>query len=171
MKKTNLILEKTFDFSIKVVEVYKHLIYEKKEFVMSKQLLMVKSEKWNVKSHEDLVVWKMSVEFVTTIYKVTKDFPKSEMYGLTSQIRRSAVSIPSNIAEGAARKTTKEYIQFVYISLGSIAELETQLLIAKNLNYLENTTLSNELKLIKGKTINLINSLNNKLKKNDKTQN
>lgn len=86
--------------------------------------------------HKDLEVWKSSIQLVTELYEVTKSFPKEEMYGLTSQIRRASVSIPANLAEGAARKNTKEYIQFVYISLGSISELETLLIISKNLGYL-----------------------------------
>lgn len=86
--------------------------------------------------HKNLTVYKRSVEFVTTIYNLTKSFPKDEMYCLTSQIRRSAVSIPSNISEGAARKSDKEMIQFLYISLGSSAELDTQLEIARNLNFI-----------------------------------
>lgn len=91
-----------------------------------------------MKAHKDLDVWKCSREFVSTVYAITKEFPKDELYGLTSQIRRSAVSIPSNIAEGSARKGDKEYIHFLYIALGSIAELETQLLIASDLGYLNN---------------------------------
>ena len=88
-----------------------------------------------MKTHKDLDVWKKSVSLVTSIYEVTKTFPKDEIYGITNQIRRSAVSIPSNIAEGSARKGEKEFIQFLYISLGSLAELETQLIIANNLKY------------------------------------
>ena len=87
--------------------------------------------------YSDLTVWKDAVEFVTKIYKVTESFPKSEVYGLTSQIRRSAVSIPSNIAEGASRKSSKEFSQFLSIAVGSLAELDTQLIIAKNLLYLD----------------------------------
>ncbi len=86
--------------------------------------------------HKNLTVYKRSVEFVTTIYNLTKVFPKDEMYGLTSQIRRSAISIPSNISEGTARKSDKEMIQFLYISMGSSAELDTQLEIARNLNFI-----------------------------------
>ncbi len=97
--------------------------------------------------YSDLTVWKDSIEFVTKIYKVTESFPKSELYGLTSQIRRSAVSIPSNIAEGASRKSHKEFSQFLSIALGSLAELDTQLIIAKNLSYLEEQ-LYNELYLM-----------------------
>lgn len=90
-----------------------------------------------MKSHKDLEVWKRSVELVTIIYTITKSFPQNEVYGLTNQIRRAAVSIPSNIAEGAARKNQKEFKQFLYISLGSLSELETQLIISYNLSYLQ----------------------------------
>ena len=90
-----------------------------------------------MKSHQDLKAWQESISFVTQIYKTTNKYPKPELYGLVSQIRKSAISIPSNIAEGAGRHHKKEYIQFLYISLGSLAELETQLIISKNLEYLE----------------------------------
>lgn len=89
-----------------------------------------------MKTHKDLEVWKKSVEFVTDLYKVTQDFPKEEFYGLTSQMRRAAVSIPSNIAEGSARQGNKELVQFLYIALGSAVELDTQLIIARNLTYI-----------------------------------
>ena len=87
-------------------------------------------------THKDLEVYKLSIDFVTQLYTSTALFPKEELFGLVSQMRRAAVSIPSNIAEGAARKGNKEFIQFLYIALGSKAELETQLLIAYNLNFL-----------------------------------
>ena len=74
-------------------------------------------------NHKDLDVWKESMNLAREVYLLTQTFPKEERYGITSQIRRSAVSIPSNIAEGAARSSDKEYIQFLYISLGSLAEL------------------------------------------------
>lgn len=89
-----------------------------------------------MKTHKDLDCWKKGVELVTYVYKVTKDFPKDELYGLTNQIRRAAISIPSNIAEGAARNSNKEFVQFLYIALGSISELETQFIISKNLNFI-----------------------------------
>lgn len=89
-----------------------------------------------MKTHKDLDVWKLSIEFVTEIYNLTKDFPKEEQFGLTNQIRRASVSIPSNIAEGAGRRSDKEFLQFLYISMGSIQEIDTQLLISLNLNYL-----------------------------------
>ena len=87
-----------------------------------------------MKTHKDLDVWKKSIELVTDIYHLTNDFPKEEIYGITSQIRRAAVSIPSNIAEGAARSSKKEFSHFLSISLGSLAELETQVIISKKLN-------------------------------------
>lgn len=83
----------------------------------------------------ELIVWQKSVSFVTEIYKLTEDFPKNEIFGLTSQIRRAAVSVPSNISEGHSRRSSLDYLQFLKISRGSLAELETQLLISKNLRY------------------------------------
>ncbi|WP_291062619.1 MULTISPECIES: four helix bundle protein [unclassified Empedobacter] len=89
-----------------------------------------------MKKHKDLEVWRLSIDFVIEIYVVTKQFPEEEKFGLTSQMRRASVSIPSNIAEGAARQSDKEFIQFLYIALGSSAELETQLIIAFNLKFI-----------------------------------
>ena len=90
-----------------------------------------------MKTHKDLEVWKKGIELVTVVYQVTKSFPKEEIYGLTNQIRRAAVSVPSNIAEGSARASQKELIQFLHIALGSLAELETQFIIARNLEYIK----------------------------------
>ena len=84
------------------------------------------------------------MEFVIDLYRITEEFPPSEKFGLVTQIRRSAVSICSNIAEGAGRFHTKEYVQFLYISLGSVAEIETQLEIALRLEYLKSTDLEKE---------------------------
>jgi four helix bundle protein len=89
-----------------------------------------------MKTHKDLNVWQESILLVTLIYEKTKSFPKDELFALTSQIRRCAISIPSNIAEGAARESNKEFLRFLFISQGSIAELDTQLLIASNLKFL-----------------------------------
>jgi four helix bundle protein len=89
-----------------------------------------------MKTHKDLNVWQESIALVTIIYEKTKSFPKDELFALTSQIRRSAISIPSNIAEGAARESNKEFLRFLFISQGSISELDTQLLIACNLTFL-----------------------------------
>ncbi len=94
--------------------------------------------KSKMKTHIDLDVWKKSMDFVENIYKISSTFPKEEMYGLTSQIRRAAVSVPSNIAEGASRQGSKEFVQFLYISLGSLSEVETQTMLAKRLNFVSN---------------------------------
>ena len=88
------------------------------------------------RSYKDLEVWKLSIELVKEIYRITEKFPPSEIYGLTNQIRRAAVSIPSNIAEGQERNSAKEFRQFLAIALGSVAEIETQLIIAKEIHYL-----------------------------------
>ncbi|MFH1996833.1 MAG: four helix bundle protein [Candidatus Omnitrophota bacterium] len=90
-----------------------------------------------IKSFRDLNIWKKGIEIVEDVYKTTESFSKSELYGLTSQMRRSAVSIPSNIAEGFTRKHSKEYRQFLYIAMGSCAELETHIEIAQRLQYLD----------------------------------
>ena len=91
-----------------------------------------------IKNFQDLRIWQKGIEVVKDIYIVTKKFPKEELYGLTSQMRRSAVSIPSNIAEGFRRYHNKEYKQFLYIAMGSCAELETQIIIATELGYINN---------------------------------
>ncbi|MCP1298335.1 four helix bundle protein [Chryseobacterium sp. S0630] len=85
---------------------------------------------------KELLVWQKSIDFVTDIYRITETFPKTEIYGLISQIRRSAVSIPSNIAEGNSRRSKPDYLQFLKIARGSCAEVETQLIISKNLGFL-----------------------------------
>lgn len=120
-----------------------------------------------IKSYKDLKIWNRSIELVTDVYDITSLFPKDETYGLISQIRRSAISIPSNIAEGFTRYYNKEYRQFLYISLGSCAELETQLVIANRLNYLEadiKSKISNDLEIICKMITNLIKKINNDLK-------
>jgi four helix bundle protein len=115
-----------------------------------------------IKNHKDLEVWKKSMDLVSNIYKITESFPNKELYGLTNQIRRAAISIPSNIAEGAARNSKKEFIQFLYIALGSLSELETQIIIANRLEYLNNLdTLLDDLKFVQ----KLINGLIYYLKK------
>ncbi|WP_266068656.1 four helix bundle protein [Salinimicrobium profundisediminis] len=97
-----------------------------------------------MKSHQDLTVYQESIDLVVITYQITKNFPPEEKFGITSQIRRSAVSIPSNIAEGAARQSKKDFSRFLYISLGSLAELETQLEISVRLEYLKKDNLLNE---------------------------
>lgn len=91
-----------------------------------------------LKSDKELIVWQKSMELTKTIFSLTAQFPKSEIYGLTSQIRRAAISIPANIAEGQARHTTQQFIQFLGIA-GSLAELETLTILAESLNYINNS--------------------------------
>lgn len=87
-------------------------------------------------THKDLIVWKKSIDFVTELYSLTSRFPDAERFGLTNQMRRCSVSVPSNIAEGEARRSNKEFIRFLYISLGSASELQTQLVISRNLKFI-----------------------------------
>ena len=94
-----------------------------------------------VQSYSDLIVWQKALALAVDVHRLSESFPRSERFGLTSQLRRAAVSIPSNIAEGAARRTTRDLISFLYIARGSLAELETQLLLARQLGYLDDTGL------------------------------
>ena len=115
-----------------------------------------------IRTYRDLNIWKVAIELVKSVYKTTDKFPRQEMYGLVSQIRRAAVSIPSNVAEGFRRFHNKEYRQFLYTSLGSCAELETQITIARELNYLApdcETQLLEKLDHICRMTSNLIKML------------
>ena len=89
-----------------------------------------------METHKDLRVWQQSIDLVSSVYLMTKSFPKDELFGLVSQMRRAAVSVPSNIAEGFARGTDKEKIHFLRISSGSMSELETQLVLSKELEYI-----------------------------------
>ncbi len=119
----------------------------------------------SVKTHKDLDIWKLGIEFVEKIYKTTANFPKEEIYGLTSQLRRAAISFPSNIAEGAARHSKKEFIHFLYISLGSLSEIETQLILASKLNYIKETRLLQEVEVLRKMTLNFIKYLRGKINK------
>ena len=85
--------------------------------------------------YKELEVWRVAMDLAESVYKFTRNFPKEELFGLTSQIRRAAVSIPSNIAEGASRAGSKEFLHFLHIARGSASELETQLLLAEKLGY------------------------------------
>lgn len=113
-----------------------------------------------IKSHKDLKVWQESMTLVTQIYKISEDFPKHEIYGLSSQIRRVAVSIPSNIAEGAGRNGENEFTRFLYIALGSLSEVETQLEISQRLGYINDIESINiSVYFIRNMLSNLIKSL------------
>ena len=113
--------------------------------------------------HEDLDAWKKSIDIVKDIYVLTEKFPQSEIYGLINQMRRSAVSIASNIAEGCARFSDNDTLKFISISIGSIAELQTQLIISEKLEYMENANERiNKLEEIKRMLLGLTKYLKNK---------
>lgn len=101
-----------------------------------------------IKTFRDLDIWKKGIELVKEVYEMAEKFPDSELYGLISQVKRSAVSIPSNVAEGFRRRHPKEFKRFLNIALGSLAELETQIVIAGELNYLEQEKENRMLELI-----------------------
>ncbi|MBL7473761.1 four helix bundle protein [Robertkochia sediminum] len=119
-------------------------------------------------THRDLKVWQKSMDLVLYVYRLTRKLPDSEKYGLVSQTNRSAISIPSNIAEGAGRSTPGEYVRFLDIAKGSLSELETQLIIMKELYKCDTESLvENELKIIRVMLTNLQKSIlrNSKSKK------
>jgi four helix bundle protein len=117
-------------------------------------------------THKQLEAWKNSIELVKEIYIQTGVFPKNELYGLTSQIRRAAVSVPANISEGSARMCSKEFHYFLRVSFGSLSELETLLIIAKDLDYLhenEYIVLQNRIKIITSQLSGLIHTIEKKI--------
>jgi four helix bundle protein len=95
-----------------------------------------------LKNYKELKVWEKSYQLCLEVYRIIKEFPKIEIYGLISQMRRAALSIPSNIAEGYGRKTILEYLRFLYIAYGSVCELETQIMLSGDLGYLNENYLS-----------------------------
>jgi four helix bundle protein len=97
------------------------------------------------KSHRRLILWQKSVRLAVEIHRVSRQLPKHELFGLAAQMKRAAVSIPSNVAEGAARHTTRDYIRFLYIARGSSAEIDTHLMLAEELGYLTHDELSTAL--------------------------
>lgn len=111
-----------------------------------------------MQSYKELIVWQKGVKLVTEIYRVTEKFPKNEIFGLTSQIRRSAVSIPANIAEGYSRGHRPEYIQFLRIAFGSGAELETHIIIATNLGLMKEVDVR-EASVLLDETMRMLNKL------------
>lgn len=114
------------------------------------------------RKHHDLQVWQIAIQLVKDVYILTASFPSSETYGLSSQMRRSAVSVPSNIAEGAARHSNKEFLHFLGIARGSLSELETQVVIAKEIGYAPDVTrLEKQIDDIFGLLGGLINSIKN----------
>lgn len=113
----------------------------------------------SIKSYKELIVWQKSMTLVKELYKITEHFPSNEQFGLTSQMRRASVSIPSNIAEGWGRLSRKNYIQFLRISRGSLFELETQILITKELKYIKDS------EAIEGLIIEISKMLNSLIRK------
>jgi four helix bundle protein len=112
------------------------------------------------RAHRRLPVWQASINLVEAFYLATRSFPKEETFGLQSQIRRAAVSVPANIAEGSARKTTAELIQFLYIANGSLSELDTHVEIAQRLGYLsESQQLQLQLDDVQSQLLTVISSL------------
>jgi four helix bundle protein len=121
----------------------------------------------DVRSYKDLVAWQKSMDLVTAVYRVSQGFPKEEIFGLVSQIRRSAVSVPSNIAEGHARTSKKEFQYFLSNARGFLAELETQLIIAHQLAYIDETGINQLLDRL-GEVGRILNGLLAALKRSSK---
>ncbi len=115
-----------------------------------------------VKSYKDLLIWQKGIDLVVEVYKAVKAFPREELYALSDQIKRSSVSVPSNIAEGQARQHTTEFRQFLHVSLGSLAELDTQTIIANKLGYMSEkrlSSISNEITQLRKMMFSLISKL------------
>ena len=118
-----------------------------------------------IRSHRDLIVWQKAMDLVVSVYRETEAFPKTEIYGLTSQVRRAAVSVPANIAEGQGRRLAGEYIQFLAHARGSLLEVDTHLEIASRLGFVSPTTYSNltdQLQEVRKLLNGLLRSLENK---------
>ena len=101
-----------------------------------------------VSSYRDLIVWQKAMDMTESLYRIVKKLPKEETYALSDQMRRAAISIPSNIAEGFGRNSKKEYLQFLYIANGSVSELETQLMLCVRINYLKESEIQSILSLL-----------------------
>jgi len=111
-----------------------------------------------VKNYQELIVWQKSMDLVEEVYKSSRDFPREEIHGLTSQIRRASISIPSNIAEGQGRRTTSDFLRHLSIAYGSLREVETQILIARRLKYITQGRLEGVMNLA-GEVGRLLNGL------------
>lgn len=116
-----------------------------------------------LKSYKELIVWQKSIQLVKEIFLLTDQFPKSEIYGITSQMRRAAISIPSNIAEGYGRRSAKEYAQFYAIAYGSVLELETQLIVSKELQFVDQSRIKPAEALLE-EVAKMLNSMLGKMK-------
>ena len=116
-----------------------------------------------IRSYRDLIVWQKAMDFAVQVYESTNEIPREEQFGLTTQIRRAAVSIASNIAEGRGRRSTREFLRFLAIAYGSVAEVETQLILAQRLRYMQADEVKNLLTLA-AEICRLINGLRNSLR-------
>jgi four helix bundle protein len=119
-------------------------------------------EEDNMSMHKELDAWKFSMELVKFTYTATNSFPREERYGLTSQVRRSVVSVASNIAEGAARNSDREFLHFLYVALGSLAEVETQFLIAADLDFFTDNSVLLKIEKARKPILGLIKHLRQK---------
>jgi four helix bundle protein len=119
----------------------------------------------NISNYKDLLIWQKGIILVVRVYQLVKSFPQEELYALTSQIKRAAVSIPSNISEGYGRNTDKSFSHFLDISRGSLYELETQLIIAKELEFVLDVKLYNEIVSLIEEESKMINAFSRTLKK------
>ena len=117
-----------------------------------------------IKSYKDLLIWQKGIRIVVLVYKLTKSFPKEEIYALTSQVKRASVSIPSNIAEGFGRQTDKSFNHFLNIARGSLNEIETQLIIAKELEFVIDESLLKEILFLIEEESKMINAFSKNLK-------
>jgi four helix bundle protein len=116
-----------------------------------------------IKSYKDLLIWQKGIEITEKVYSITNDFPTEELFSLTNQVKRASVSIPSNIAEGFGRNSTKSYLNFLKIFRGSLYELETQLIIAEKLNYTTDSELLQSIYDLISEEGKMINSYMNKI--------
>ena len=123
---------------------------------------MARKNQMQIQTYKDLIVWQKAMDLAEQTHKLTRSFPKEELYGLTSQLRRAAVSVPSNIAEGQARQSTAEFRNFLSIAQGSLAEVETQLLLAIRFEYLTQQQASSALGL-REEISKMLSSLRSKL--------
>lgn len=117
-----------------------------------------------IKSYKELLIWQKGIRIVLQVYQLTQSFPKEEIYALTSQLKRASVSIPSNIAEGFGRQTDKSFNHFLNISRGSLNEIETQLIIAKELGFIDNENFYNDLLFLLEEESKMINAFAKNLK-------
>ncbi len=120
-----------------------------------------------MKTHKDLNVWKNSIALVSEVYRLSKKFPKEELFCLTQQVRKAAISIPSNISEGAARNQKREFVRFLRISAGSLAEVETQIIVAEQLRYLNESDrilLEGQTNKIRAQILGLIKAVEKEIK-------